>query len=141
MTLKALADARRVPLSHDSNGVLGKRCRSVVEAGLYAVSASATLVRIDPSPATARALAAMREMAGALAARLAATAGSLTPIPNLEELECAAFMEATRPEIDASTQLLLTGVLKDFRSLEGARAALDIASASPEDRPASDLTA
>ena len=55
--LKALADAWRVPLSHESSRALGERCRSAIEAGLYAVSASVTLARIDPSPATATALA------------------------------------------------------------------------------------
>jgi uncharacterized membrane protein YccC len=126
--LKALADARRVPLSHESSRALGERCRGAVEAGLYAVSASVTLARIDPSPATATALAAMRGMAGALASRLAAQASSVTAPSNLEELERTALLEATRPDIDASTRLLLTGVLRDFRSLESARSTLDTTS-------------
>ncbi len=132
--LKALTDARRLPLSQNANGVLGERCRNAIEAGLYAVSASATLARVDPSPATAGALAAMRGLAAALASRLAVSPGSMAAGaagPNLEELEHVALLEATRPEIDAPKRLLLAGVLNDFRSFERARVALDGASTSP----------
>ena len=97
--------------------------------------------RAGRSDAAIRHLAAIRELAAALAPLLAAARDFVAAGPSLEELERAALLEATRPEIDASTRLLVAGVLNEFRGLERAGATLDGVSASSEEKPPTGLIA